>query len=184
MFLTPLFNLMAEKQASDLFVSAGAPISIKILGTIMPVNQQRIDPETALKVVYEIMTEKQIREFEETMEMNFSYVVKDIGRFRVNVFRQRGNVAMVIRYLKSGTEGIDKLKLPTMLKDLILEKRGFVLVVGSTGSGKSTTLAAMIEHRNAQRPGHILTIEDPMEFVFRNDKCVINQREVGTDTKS
>ncbi len=184
MFLTPLFNLMAEKQASDLFVSAGAPISIKILGTIMPVNQQRIDPETALKVVYEIMTEKQIREFEETMEMNFSYVVKDIGRFRVNVFRQRGNVAMVIRYLKSGTEGIDKLKLPTMLKDLILEKRGFVLVVGSTGSGKSTTLAAMIEHRNALRPGHILTIEDPMEFVFRNDKCVINQREVGTDTKS
>ena len=184
MFLTPLFNLMAEKQASDLFVSAGAPISIKILGTIMPVNQQRIDPETALKVVYEIMTEKQIREFEETMEMNFSYVVKDIGRFRVNVFRQRGNVAMVIRYLKSGTEGIDKLKLPSMLKDLILEKRGFVLVVGSTGSGKSTTLAAMIEHRNALRPGHILTIEDPMEFVFRNDKCVINQREVGTDTKS
>ena len=184
MFLTPLFNLMAEKQASDLFVSAGAPISIKILGTIMPVNQQRIDPETAIKVVYEIMTEKQIREFEETMEMNFSYVVKDIGRFRVNVFRQRGNVAMVIRYLKSGTEGIDKLKLPSMLKDLILEKRGFVLVVGSTGSGKSTTLAAMIEHRNAQRPGHILTIEDPMEFVFRNDKCVINQREVGTDTKS
>ena len=184
MFLTPLFNLMAEKQASDLFVSAGAPISIKILGTIMPVNQQRIDPETAIKVVYEIMTEKQIREFEETMEMNFSYVVKDIGRFRVNVFRQRGNVAMVIRYLKSGTEGIDKLKLPSMLKDLILEKRGFVLVVGSTGSGKSTTLAAMIEHRNALRPGHILTIEDPMEFVFRNDKCVINQREVGTDTKS
>ena len=184
MFLTPLFNLMAEKQASDLFVSAGAPISIKILGTIMPVNQQRIDPETAIKVVYEIMTEKQIREFEETMEMNFSYVVKDIGRFRVNVFRQRNNVAMVIRYLKSGTEGIDKLKLPSMLKDLILEKRGFVLVVGSTGSGKSTTLAAMIEHRNALRPGHILTIEDPMEFVFRNDKCVINQREVGTDTKS
>ncbi len=184
MFLTPLFRLMAEKQASDLFLSAGAPVSIKILGTIMPVNQQIIDPETSRKVAYEVMSDKQIKEFEETMEMNFAHVVPDIGRFRVNVFRQRGNVAMVIRFLKSGTVGIDKLKLPAILKELILEKRGFVVVVGSTGSGKSTTLAAMIEHRNAFRPGHILTIEDPMEFVFRNDKCVINQREVGTDTRS
>lgn len=184
MFLTPLFKLMAEKQASDLFISAGAPVSIKILGNIMPVNAQMIDPETARKVAYEIMTDKQVREFEETMEMNFSYVVPDTGRFRVNIFRQRGNVAMVVRFLKSGTPGIDKLKLPTILKELVMEKRGFIVVVGSTGSGKSTTLAAMIEHRNAIKAGHILTIEDPMEFVFRNDKCVINQREVGTDTKS
>ncbi|HEX9450281.1 MAG TPA: PilT/PilU family type 4a pilus ATPase [Burkholderiales bacterium] len=184
MFLTPLFKLMAEKQASDLFISAGAPVSIKILGTIMPVNQQIIDPETSRKIAYEIMSDKQIKEFEETMEMNFAQVVPDIGRFRVNVFRQRGNVAMVIRFLKSGTVGIDKLKLPPILKELIMEKRGFVVVVGSTGSGKSTTLAAMIEHRNALKPGHILTIEDPMEFVFRNDKCVINQREVGTDTRT
>ncbi len=184
MFLTPLFKLMAEKQASDLFISAGAPVSIKILGIIMPVNQQIIDPETARKIAYEIMSDKQIKEFEETFEMNFAQVVPDIGRFRVNVFRQRGNVAMVIRFLKSGTVGIDKLKLPVILKELIMEKRGFVVVVGSTGSGKSTTLAAMIEHRNALKPGHILTIEDPMEFVFRNDKCVINQREVGTDTRS
>ena len=184
MFLTPLFKLMAEKQASDLFISAGAPVSIKILGIIMPVNQQIIDPETARKIAYEIMSDKQIREFEDTMEMNFAQVVPDIGRFRINVFRQRGNVAMVIRFLRSGTPGIDKLKLPPILKEMILEKRGFVVVVGSTGSGKSTTLAAMIEHRNAQKPGHILTIEDPMEFVFRNDKCVINQREVHTDTRS
>ena len=184
MFLTPLFKLMAEKQASDIFISAGAPVSIKILGMIMPVNQQIIDPETARKVAYEVMSEKQIKEFEDTMEMNFAHVVPDIGRFRVNVFRQRGHVAMVVRFLKSGTVGIDKLKLPPILKELILEKRGFVVVVGSTGSGKSTTLAAMIEHRNALKPGHILTIEDPMEFVFRNDKCVINQREVGTDTRS
>ena len=184
MFLTPLFKLMAEKQASDLFISAGAPVSIKILGIIMPVNQQIIDPETARKIAYETMSDKQIKEFEETFEMNFAQVVPDIGRFRVNVFRQRGNVAMVIRFLKSGTVGIDKLKLPAILKELIMEKRGFVVVVGSTGSGKSTTLAAMIEHRNALKPGHILTIEDPMEFVFRNDKCVINQREVGTDTRS
>ena len=150
----------------------------------MPVNQQIIDPETSRKIAYEIMSDKQIKEFEETMEMNFAQVVPDIGRFRVNVFRQRGHVAMVIRFLKSGTVGIDKLKLPAVLKELIVEKRGFVVVVGSTGSGKSTTLAAMIEHRNMQKPGHILTIEDPMEFVFRNDKCVINQREVGTDTRS
>jgi twitching motility protein PilU len=184
MFLTPLFKLMAEKQASDLFISAGAPVSIKILGIIMPVNQQIIDPETARKIAYEIMSDKQIKEFEETMEMNFAQVVPDIGRFRVNVFRQRGNVAMVIRFLKTGTPGIDKLKLPAVLKELIMEKRGFVVVVGSTGSGKSTTLAAMIEHRNALKAGHILTIEDPMEFVFRNDKCVINQREVGTDTRN
>jgi twitching motility protein PilU len=184
MFLTPLFKLMAEKQASDLFISAGAPVSIKILGIIMPVNQQIIDPETSRKIAYEIMSDKQVKEFEETMEMNFAQVVPDIGRFRVNVFRQRGHVAMVIRFLKSGTVGIDRLKLPSVLKELIVEKRGFVVVVGSTGSGKSTTLAAMIEHRNAQKPGHILTIEDPMEFVFRNDKCVINQREVGTDTRS
>ncbi|HEY5931099.1 MAG TPA: PilT/PilU family type 4a pilus ATPase, partial [Burkholderiales bacterium] len=184
MFLTPLFKLMAEKQASDLFISAGAPVSIKILGNIMPVNAQMIDPETARKVAYEIMTDKQVREFEETMEMNFSYVVPETGRFRVNIFRQRGNVAMVVRFLRSGTPGIDKLKLPTILKELVMEKRGFIVVVGSTGSGKSTTLAAMIEHRNALKAGHILTIEDPMEFVFRNDKCVINQREVGTDTKS
>ena len=135
MFLTPLFKLMAEKQASDLFISAGAPVSIKILGIIMPVNQQIIDPETSRKIAYEVMSDKQIKEFEETMEMNFAQVIPDIGRFRVNVFRQRGNVAMVIRFLKSGTVGIDKLKLPPILKELIMEKRGFVLVVGSTGSG-------------------------------------------------
>jgi twitching motility protein PilU len=184
MFLTPLFKLMADKQASDLFISAGAPVSIKILGTVMPVNQQIIDPDTSRKVAYELMNDKQIREFEETMEMNFSYVVPDAGRFRVNIFRQKGAVAMVVRHLRSGTPGIEKLKLPLILKDLVMEKRGFVLVVGSTGSGKSTTLAAMIEHRNAFKPGHILTIEDPMEFVFRPDKCIINQREVGTDTRS
>ncbi|MEQ1881793.1 MAG: PilT/PilU family type 4a pilus ATPase [Burkholderiales bacterium] len=184
MFLTPLFKLMADKQASDLFISAGAPVSIKILGTIMPVNQQIIDQDTSRKVAYELMNDKQIREFEETLEMNFSYVVPDAGRFRVNIFRQKGAVAMVVRHLRIGTPGIEKLKLPLILKDLVMEKRGFVLVVGSTGSGKSTTLAAMIEHRNAFKPGHILTIEDPMEFVFRPDKCIINQREVGTDTRS
>ena len=184
MFLDPLFKLMAEKDASDLFISAGTPISIKILGNIMTVNQTVIDGELARKIADELMNEKQAAAFEQDWEMNFSHVVRDVGRFRVNIFRQRNNIGLVIRYLRRGTPGIDKLRLPSLLKELVMEKRGLVLVVGSTGSGKSTTLAAMIEHRNAMKSGHILTIEDPMEFVFRNEKCVINQREVGTDTRS
>jgi len=130
------------------------------------------------------MSDKQIKEFEENMEMNFAQVVPDIGRFRVNVFRQRGNVAMVNPLPQERHGRHRQAQAAPILKELIMEKRGFVVVVGSTGSGKSTTLAAMIEHRNALKPGHILTIEDPMEFVFRNDKCVINQREVGTDTRT
>ena len=184
MFLTPLFKLMSEKQASDLFVSVGAPISIKILGNIVPVNQHIMDGETVRKIAYEMMSPAEITEYEETHEMNFSFPVPDVGRFRVNVFRQRGSVALVIRYLRSGTAGMEKLRLPPVLRDLVMEKRGLILVVGSTGSGKSTTLAAMVEHRNNTRSGHILTIEDPIEFVYRNNKCVINQREVGQDTHS
>jgi twitching motility protein PilU len=184
MFLTPVLKLMAEKQASDLFISAGMPMSIKILGTIMPVNGDVLDPEKVKRLAYEMMSEKDQREFEQTWEMNFSFPVPDVGRFRVNVFRQRGNVAVVIRYLRTQTPGLEALRLPSILKDLIMEKRGLVLVVGATGSGKSTTLAAMIEHRNATRGGHILTIEDPIEFVFKHQRCVINQREVGLDTKS
>jgi twitching motility protein PilU len=184
MYLTPVLKLMAEKQASDLFLSAGMPISIKILGTIMPVNTDVLDPETVKRIAYELMSEEERQEFEQTWEMNFSFPVQDVGRFRVNVFRQRGNIALVIRYLRTQTPGLDALRLPPILKDLIMEKRGLVLLVGATGSGKSTTLAAMIEHRNNTRGGHILTIEDPIEFVFRHSRCVINQREVGLDTKS
>ncbi|MBI1396969.1 MAG: PilT/PilU family type 4a pilus ATPase [Betaproteobacteria bacterium] len=175
---------MAEKEASDLFISVGSPISIKILGNIMPVNQQVMDSESVRKIAYDMMTEKEAQTFDETMEMNFSYPVQGVGRFRVNVFRQRGNIAMVIRYLRNRTAGFEKLRLPALLKDLVIEKRGLVLIVGSTGSGKSTTLAAMIEHRNATRGGHVLTIEDPIEFVYTNNRCVINQREVGQDTLS
>ena len=184
MFLTPVLKLMAEKQASDLFVSAGTPMSIKIQGTIMPVNTDTLDGPTVKKIAYELMSEDDQKSYEATWECNFSVPIKDVGRFRVNVFRQRGHVAMVIRYLRTQTPGLEALRLPAILKELIIEKRGLVLVVGATGSGKSTTLAAMIEHRNATRGGHILTIEDPIEFVFKHQRCVINQREVGLDTKS
>ncbi len=182
--LAPVLKLMAEKQASDLFISSGTPICIKILGTIMPVNAEVLDAEMTRRIAHELMSEKERREFEEKWEMNLSLQLPEIGRFRVNIFRQRGDVALVIRYLRSQTAGIDALKLPPILKELIVEKRGLVLLVGATGSGKSTSLAAMIEHRNATKGGHILTIEDPVEFVFKHGKCVINQREVGMDTKS
>jgi twitching motility protein PilU len=184
MFLTPVLKLMAEKQASDLFISAGTPMCIKIQGTIMPVNTDVMDGPTVRKVAYELMSAEDQQEFEKTWEMNFSVPIPEVGRFRVNVFKQRGNVAMVIRYLRTQTPGLEALRLPMILKDLINEKRGLVLVVGATGSGKSTTLAAMIENRNSTRGGHILTIEDPIEFVFKHQRCVINQREVGLDTKS
>jgi len=184
MYLTPVLKLMAQKQASDLFISAGMPISIKILGTIMPVNAEVMTPEMVKKIAFEMMTEAEQQAFEQTWEANFSLPVPEVGRFRVNVFRQRGNMALVIRYLRTQTPGIEALRLPAILKDLIMEKRGLLLVVGATGSGKSTTLAAMIEHRNNTRGGHILTIEDPIEFVFKHNRCVINQREVGLDTKS
>jgi twitching motility protein PilU len=184
MFLTPVLKLMAEKQASDLFISAGMPMAIKILGTIMPVNSDILNPEMVRKIAYELMSEKDQQEFEKNWEMNFSFPVPQVGRFRVNVFRQRGHVALVIRYLRTQTAGLEALRLPPILKDLIVEKRGMILVVGATGSGKSTTLAAMIEHRNATRGGHVLTIEDPIEFVFKHNRCVINQREVGLDTKT
>ena len=184
MFLTPVLKLMAEKQASDLFVSAGTPMCIKIRGMIMPVNADVLDGARVRKIAYELMSPEDQQGFEKTWEMNFSVPVPEVGRFRVNVFKQRGNVAMVIRYLRTQTPGLEALRLPAILKELIVEKRGLVLIVGATGSGKSTTLAAMIEHRNSTRGGHILTIEDPIEFVFRHQRCVVNQREVGLDTKS
>lgn len=182
MIITPLLQLAADKQASDLFFSVGAPINVKIDGVAMPVNAQILDAETVRRIAYEMMTESQITEFELHMEMNFSFRVPSIGNFRVNIFRQRGDVAIVIRYVRGNILNVEDLHLPLVLKELIMDKRGLVLVVGATGSGKSSTLAAMIEYRNQTKSGHILTIEDPIEYIFAHNKSIVNQREIGTDT--
>ena len=189
MFVTPLFKLMADKQASDLFFTAGAPIQIKINGVVMPINSQSLDPEQVKKICYELMSEAQIAEFEAKHEMNFAkrgYSDEHgaLGNFRINIFRQRNTVSMVIRFVKPDVPGFDTLGLPTILREVIMEKLGLILVVGSTGSGKSTTMASMIDYRNSTRPGHILTVEDPIEFAFRHKKSIVNQREVRVDTLS
>jgi twitching motility protein PilU len=182
MILDKLFQLMAEKQASDLFISAGVPIHIKIQGSSLPVNQQVMNPEMTEKIAYELMSPDQIKTFEATMEMNLSFGVPNLGNFRINIFRQRASVSIVIRYILGNIPALDTLSLPPVLADLIMEKRGLMLIVGSTGSGKSTTIASMLDHRNTHRAGHILTIEDPIEFLFKHKKSIVNQRELGMDT--
>lgn len=184
MIITPLLQLAADKQASDLFLSVGAPINIKIDGVTMPVNAQALDAITIKRIAYEMMTPEQIAYFETHMEMNFSHRSNGVGSFRVNIFRQRGDIAIVIRYVRGKIQNVEELNLPTALKDLIMERRGLVLMVGATGSGKSTTLASMIEHRNATTSGHILSIEDPIEYLFTHEKSIVNQREIGSDTSS
>jgi twitching motility protein PilU len=184
MIITPLLQLAAEKLASDLFLSVGAPINIKIDGVAIPVNAQLLDAATIKHIAYEMMTPEQIAYFEAHMEMNFSHRSSGIGSFRVNVFRQRGDIAIVIRYVRGKIQNVEDLRLPAVLKDLIMEKRGLVLMVGATGSGKSTTLASMIDHRNTTISGHILTIEDPIEYLFNHGKSIVNQREIGSDTSS
>ncbi len=182
MIVTPLLKLAADKQASDLFFSVGAPVNIKIDGIAMPVNAQILSPDVIKRIAYEMMSSKQIMDFESSLEMNFSYREDGLGNFRVNIFRQRGDIAIVIRYIRGKINDMEELRLPAVLKSLIMEKRGLVLVVGATGSGKSTTLASMIDYRSSTQTGHILTIEDPIEYIFKHDKSIVNQREIGTDT--
>src|SRR6478672_9684232 len=182
MYLDRLFKLMADKQASDLYISCGAPINIKVNGNVQPVSSQTMDVETVRRIAYDLMTKEQAREFENEREMNLSHLDKAIGNFRINIFRQRGSIALVIRYVRNSVPAFEVLKLPPVLLDLVMEKRGLVLVAGATGSGKSTTLAAMIDHRNTNTTGHILTVEDPIEYLFTHRKSLVNQREIGTDT--
>jgi twitching motility protein PilU len=180
--LDKLFQLMAEKQASDIFISAGAPIHIKIQGNTIPVNQQMMDPAMIDKIAEELLNAEQLATFAQTMEMNLSFGMSGVGNFRVNLFRQRGSTSIVIRYILGNIPALDSLGLPPVLSELIMEKRGLILIVGSTGSGKSTTIASMLDHRNANRSGHILTVEDPIEFLFKHKKSIVNQREIGMDT--
>ena len=184
MYLDRLFKLMAEKQASDIFISCGAPINIKVNGVVSPVSTQPMDPETVRRIAYELMTKDQAREFENELEMNLSHLDRAVGNFRINIFRQRGTLALVIRYVRSSVPPFEQLGLPPVLLDMVLAKRGLVLVAGATGSGKSTTLAAMIDYRNSNQSGHILTIEDPIEYLYEHRRSIVNQREIGIDTQT
>ncbi|MCG6118634.1 MAG: PilT/PilU family type 4a pilus ATPase [Aquimonas sp.] len=175
-------KLMTEKNASDMFLTTGAPVNIKVEGKLYPLGNTGLPAGMVKKIAYSLMDEGQVPAFERDLELNMAIAVKDAGRFRINVFKQRGEVGMVIRAIKSEIPTVDQLRLPAVLKDLVMEARGLILVVGSTGSGKSTSLAAMIDHRNSTASGHILTIEDPIEFLHRHKKSIVNQREVGLDT--
>ena len=178
-----LLQLMAEKNASDIYLSVGAPINIKIAGNAVPVNQTVMTSETVRQLLYEILNDKQVRVFEDDLELNTGYIYEKVGNYRISAFQQKGTPAVVVRYIPSLIPPIDTLDLPETLKGIIMRKRGLVLVVGATGSGKTTSIAAMLDHRNAEKPGHILTLEDPIEFVFKSKKSIVNQREVGTDAK-
>src|SRR4026207_637577 len=180
----PLFKLMVDKRASDLFFTSYAPIKIKIEGQIFPVNKQMLTPEVVRQAAYGLMTQEQIDAFNDELEIDFAISEPGLGRFRVNVFHQRGNPAMALRYITADMPRLDAPGLPGLLTDLMMMKRGMLLMVGATGSGKSTTLAAMINYRNENSSDHIITIEDPIEFLHSNKKSIINQREVGLDTKS
>jgi len=179
-----LLELMAEKKASDIFISCGAPINIKINGVTMPINQQIVTPDAVRTLMKEILNERQLKEFEDEFELNTSYPISGLGSFRVSCFMQRTTPGVVVRFIPPEVPQFDNLGLPPSLKDIVLEKRGLILMVGATGSGKSTSLAAMIDHRNALLSGHIITIEDPIEFLFKHKKSIVNQRELGTDAKS
>jgi len=184
MELAPYLRLMVQRNGSDLYFSTGAAPHVKISGQTVAIGDKPLATGDVSSLAYSIMNDEQIREFEGTMECNLAISVAALGRFRVNVFRQRGDVAMVIRFIKGEIPSIEELYLPQTLKKLIMEKRGLILVVGSTGSGKSTTLASMIDYRNQHATGHILSIEDPIEFLHQHKKSVVNQREIGLDSMS
>jgi twitching motility protein PilU len=184
MNLSPYLKLMVEKNASDLYFTSNSPVKIKMEGKQVPVGKTLLTAEMVKEAAYGIMTEKQRKSYEVKHECDFAIAEEGVGRFRVNVFVQRGQVAMVMRYIPSEVPKFENLRLPLILKDLIMHKRGLLLMVGATGSGKSTTLASMINHRNESQAGHILTIEDPIEFSHPNIQSIINQREVGQDTLS
>ena len=179
-----ILRLMGEKRASDLYLSAHAPVLIRINGQCVPINSQTLPPEGPRNLLAEILSAQHLKELDETNELNMAWGLAGVGRFRISAMRQRGSIAVVIRYILMDIPPLAALSVPPILCDLVMEKRGLLLMVGATGTGKSTTLASMLDHRNENSAGHILTIEDPVEFLFKNKRSVVNQREVGADTAS
>jgi twitching motility protein PilU len=179
-----ILRLMSDKKASDVYLSAFSPALIKINGQCVPINSQALPADAPRNLLAEVLAPERIAELEEVGELNLGFPLAGVGRFRVSAMRQRGSIAAVIRYIAVDVPSLSSLSVPLMLGDLIMEKRGLLLMVGATGAGKSTTLASMLDFRNESSAGHILTIEDPIEFLFKNKKSVVNQREVGTDTVS
>ena len=179
-----ILTLMGEKKASDVYLSAQSPVLIKINGQCVPINNQLLSPGATRSLLAEIVPPERIEELEETGELNMAIPLPGVGRFRISAMRQRGSVAVVIRFITIDIPALSTLSVPLVLADLIMEKRGLILMVGATGAGKSTTLASMLDCRNEKATGHILTIEDPIEFLFKNKHSIVNQREVGSDTQS
>jgi twitching motility protein PilU len=184
MNLTDFLSVMVEKDASDIYLTVASPPMYRIQGVVQPIGDHVFTPEEVEALAKSFMSERQWQQFSEHMEMNLALSYRRLSRFRVNAFRQRGSVGIVIRRIKTEIETLDDLGLPPILNEIVMTKRGLVLVVGATGSGKSTTLAAMIDHRNTHASGHIITVEDPIEFVHRHKKSIVNQRELGFDTQS
>ena len=183
MAMERLFQLMKEKNASDMFFAVNCPVHLKINGNLIPINQQKLGAENIDLLLSEICSPEQIEELERENELNMGVSVPNLGRFRLSAFRQRGSISAVFRFVPGTIPALGELGLPPILSELIMEKRGLMLIVGATGSGKSTTIASMLDHRNEMRSGHILTLEDPIEYLFKHKRSIVNQREIGSDTK-
>ncbi|MBW4933331.1 PilT/PilU family type 4a pilus ATPase [Marinobacter sp. F4206] len=177
-------RILAKHDGSDLYLSTGAPPCAKFHGSLKPIDRTPLAPGIIKEIAYSVMDDEQVTEFEQELEMNLAYSIRNVGRFRINIFRQRNEISIVARNIVTEIPNADDLGLPTILKDVVMAKRGLVLFVGATGSGKSTSLAALIDHRNSNSAGHIITIEDPVEYIHRHKKSIVNQREVGVDTRS
>ena len=184
MAMDRLFQLMKEKNASDMFFAVNSPVHIKINGNLIPINQQKLDPDNIDALLAEVASKEQMDELRRDNELNMGISVPNLGRFRLSAFRQRGTISAVFRFVPAVIPQLSDLGLPPVLAELIMEKRGLLLLVGATGSGKSTTIASMLDHRNELRAGHILTLEDPIEYLFKNKKSIVNQREIGSDAAS
>jgi twitching motility protein PilU len=184
MAMDRLFQLMNDKNASDMFFAINSPIHLKINGNLLPINQQKMDEENIMALLAEVLSTEQIAQYKRENELNVGIGMSGVGRFRLSAFKQRGSTSAVFRFVPGNIPAFTSLHLPPVLADLIMEKRGLILVVGATGSGKSTSIASMLDYRNEIKTGHILTIEDPIEYLFRSKKSIVNQREIGTDADS